>query len=139
MAYLVRLGGKRALGATILSRNPEDLFQTIDAVGAQSKVPFSQVGWCVEGDFFHYGASCLLPEKKMKFETVQSWKGARIEIDSIDAKLIQLIKRKRLTGVAEIARAAGIAPSTVQYRLQRFTESGATLGRCLLKPCASDF
>jgi DNA-binding Lrp family transcriptional regulator len=132
VAYLGRLGGKRALGVTILSKRPEDLFETVDLVGKQAKVPFAQVGWCIEGDFFHYGASCILPDKKMPFESEQSWKGARVEIDQVDARLIQIIKRQRITGNAEIARAAGLPSSTVQYRLRRLSDAGATLNRSLL-------
>jgi DNA-binding Lrp family transcriptional regulator len=45
---------------------------------------------------------------------------------------MQMMKRKRLLGVAEIARATGMAASTVQYRLKRLNESGALLRRSLL-------
>lgn len=132
VAYLGRQSGERVLGATILSKRPEDLFATIDSVGARAKVPFTLVGWSIEGEFYHYGASCILLDDSHQYETTQSWDGDRIEIDYVDARLIQTMKRKRLLNVAEVARATGIAASTVQYRLRRLSESGAMLRRSLL-------
>jgi DNA-binding Lrp family transcriptional regulator len=132
VAYLGRQGGKRPLGATILSKRPEDLFATIDTLGRQAKVPFAQVAWCIEGEFYHYGGSRLLPENPMRFESVQKWDGERVEIDHADARLIQLMTRGRLIGASELARASGLATSTVQYRLKRLRDSGAILPRSIL-------
>lgn len=132
VAYLGRQSGKRTLGATIISKRPEDLFATIDTLGRQAKVPFAQVGWCIEGEFYHYGGSRLLPDNPLRFESVQKWDGARVDIDYTDARLIQLMKRERLLGASELARASGLASSTVQYRLKRLRDSGAILSRSVL-------
>ncbi len=135
VVFMAILSGKRSLGMTILSKKPEDLFATIDAVGAQAKVPFSQVGWCIEGDFYHYGASAVLRERAIDFETVQSWQGERVDIDHLDARIIQAAKRKRLVGTTELAREVGIPASKVQYRLNRLQDSGVMLRRSAMIDC----
>jgi DNA-binding Lrp family transcriptional regulator len=120
-------GGERSLGVTFLSRRPEDLFTSMDAAGARAKVPFSQVAWSIEGELYHFGAKFLWPEAIPGAHVIQSWGRPRVEIDAVDARILQLLKRGLSQNTALIAKRLGLPASTVQYRLKGLEKNGVIL------------
>jgi Lrp/AsnC family leucine-responsive transcriptional regulator len=125
--YLSRNGGERSIGVTILSRTPELIFRLMDEAAAKSNVNFSQVGWAVEGTFYHFGIKSLGGNAPELPVTVQDPGENPIAIDFTDARVLQLLRRGASYNASELARTIGVPASTIQYRLKRLEEQGVIL------------
>jgi DNA-binding Lrp family transcriptional regulator len=127
ITYLGLNGGSRVIAATILSKRPEDVFATIDKASAQSKVPFTQVAWCVEGTLYHFGSKFLAPNVLRGRVVTQSWSGPLLNVTRLDAQIIRLYRVEPGVTISTAARRLKVPASTIHYRLSRLEKIGVII------------
>jgi DNA-binding Lrp family transcriptional regulator len=127
VTYLGLNGGARVIAVTILSKRPDDVFTTIDKASSQSKVPFTQVAWCVEGTLYHFGSKFLAPQMLRGTVVTQAWPGPSLNLTRLDAQIIWLNRVEPGVTMTAATRRLKVPTSTIHYRLSRLDKMGVIL------------